>query len=201
MNARRLGIFGGSFDPIHVGHLYIANAVATRHELDLVLFLPVGFPAHRSTHAPAADRSAMVQLAIADNERFLLDDTALRQPGPVYTADTLPLLRERYPADRLSFIAGSDSLVNSPWRRFDEVLEALDRFYVVVRDQAPAETLAALLDAQPAHVAGRIEIVELPLVDISASAIRADVAAARSVRYLVPDQVIAYIAEQKLYRD
>lgn len=201
MSARRLGIFGGSFDPIHVGHLYVANAIATQQRLDLVLFVPVGSPAHRSTRAPAADRSAMVQLAIARNDRFAMDDTALRQAGPVYTADTLPLLHARYPADRLSFIAGSDSLVNSPWRRFDEVLEALERFYVVVRDQTPADALAALVAAQAQRVAERIEIVQLPLVDISASTIRADIAAGRSVRYLVPDAVIAYIAEHKLYRD
>ncbi|MDQ6780243.1 MAG: nicotinate-nucleotide adenylyltransferase [Candidatus Eremiobacteraeota bacterium] len=201
MSAHKVGVFGGSFDPIHVGHLYIANAIATQRQLDRVLFLPVGSPAHRSTHAPATDRSAMVQLAIAGNDRFALDDTALRQEGPVYTADTLPLLRARYAAQRLSFIAGSDSLVNSPWRRFEEVLEALDRFYVVVRAQAPADAIAALVDAQPPHLAARIEIVQLPLVHISASTIRADIAAARSVRYLVPDPVIAYIAEHKLYSD
>src|ERR1700694_2755996 len=172
MSSQRLGIFGGTFDPIHVGHLYAANVVLVQERLDRVLFLPVGDPAHRATHAPPEDRMEMARLAIADNIGFAVDDTALRQPGPVYTADTLPLLRKRFPNAAFSFIAGTDSLVRSTWRRLNEVIEALERF----------------------------SVLNVPLVDVSASAIRAAIAEGRPVRYLVTDPVLEYIEQRKLYR-
>jgi len=201
VSAARLGIFGGAFDPIHVGHLYVANAVCARAQLDRVLFLPVGEPAHRATHAPGADRRAMVALAIDDNPAFVLDETALQQPGPVYTADTLALLRQRYPDERFFFIAGTDALVHSKWRRLEEVLEALERFYVVAREQAAAAELQPLLSQLPRHLAERFLVLDLPLVDISASAIRDLVARGEPVRYLTPDSVARYIDEHSLYRN
>ena len=200
MSAPRLGIFGGTFDPVHLGHLYVANAVRAQAGLDSVLFLPVGEPAHRATHAAADDRAAMVQLAIADNPGFALDDTALRQAGPVYTADTLPLLRARYPDAAFSFIAGTDALVRSSWRRLEEVVTALERFLVVTRDQAAAAELAPVLAGLPENLARRFTVLDLPLVDVSASAIRASVARGLPLRYLVPDAVAHYIEERGLYR-
>lgn len=200
MSGPRLGIFGGTFDPVHLGHLYVANAVREQAGLDSVLFLPVGEPAHRATHAAADDRAAMVQLAIADNPGFALDDTALHQAGPVYTADTLPLLRQRYPNAAFSFIAGTDALVRSSWRRLDEVVTALERFLVVTRDQAAAAELRPVLAALPENLARRFSVLDLPLVDVSASAIRASVARGLPLRYLVPDAVAHYIEERGLYR-
>ncbi len=200
MTARRTGVLGGTFDPIHYGHLFIADAVRARARLDRVLFVPVGDPAHRAVHASGAHRLAMVQLAIAGNPAFALDTTALQQPGPVYTADTLALMRAAYPGDELNFIAGVDSLTVSRWRRLEEVASALARFYVVRREGTRTEDLAAIIGDLPKELQARFELLDLPLVDISASVIRERVAAAQPIRYLTPDDVGRYIDTQRLYR-
>ncbi|HXW50560.1 MAG TPA: nicotinate-nucleotide adenylyltransferase [Candidatus Acidoferrales bacterium] len=199
MNPERLGIFGGTFDPIHVGHLFVANAMLWQAQLDRVLFMPVGEPAHRRTHASPEARATMVRMSIEDNPRFALDDTALRQAGPVYTVDTMPLLRAAYPKALLSFIAGIDSLVASPWRRLDEVARSLERFFVVAREGASPADLQTILTALPQELAVRFAFVKLPLVDVSSTAIRSRVANGEPVRYLVPDSVAAYVHERGLY--
>jgi nicotinate-nucleotide adenylyltransferase len=196
----QLGILGGTFDPIHFGHLFIAEAVMTLAGLDRVLFLPVGDPAHRRAHAGAADRVAMVLEAIADNPKFILDETAVRQRGPVYTADTMPLLRSAYPGADLSFIAGADSLVDSPWRRLDEVAAAVRAFYVAAREGTPRTQVEPALSSLPPDLAGRFHFVQLPLVDVSSTAIRGRVAAAQPIRYLVPGAVERYIQAKGLYK-
>lgn len=199
MMREQLGIFGGTFDPIHVGHLFVANAVADHANLDRVLFVPVGDPAHRRTHASASDRAAMVKAAIAGNDRFAFDETALQQIGPVYTADTMPLLRAAHPAAEFSFIAGVDSLIASPWRRLEDVVTALRRFYVVVRHGTSETDLKTTLDALPSELAARFEFLRLPLVDVSSTAIRARLAKGEPIRYLVADVVERYIAERGVY--
>jgi nicotinate-nucleotide adenylyltransferase len=196
----RLGIFGGAFDPIHVGHLFVASAVAAEAGLDRVLFMPVGEPAHRSAVASPGARRAMVELAIHDEPRFALDETALRQTGPVYTADTMPLVRAAHPGAALCFIAGADSLVDTPWRRLDEVARELSAFYVVAREGSHQARLAPTLATLPAHLAERFVVLNLPLVDVSATIIRARVAEGKPIRYLVPDAVADYIATTKLYQ-
>jgi nicotinate-nucleotide adenylyltransferase len=198
--SERLGVFGGTFDPIHVGHLFVANAVAAQARLERVLFVPVGDPAHRRTHAPADDRAVMVKLAIEGNDRFAFDDTALRQPGPVYTADTMPRLRAAYPDAAFSFIAGVDSLVASPWRRLDEVVSALQHFFIVAREGAEERALDATLVTLPAELAKRFSFVRLPLVDVSSTAIRERVAKGMPIRYLVPDAVERHVEKMGLYR-
>jgi nicotinate-nucleotide adenylyltransferase len=196
----QLGVLGGTFDPVHVGHLFVADAVMACAALDRVLFLPVGDPAHRAVHASATDRTAMVIEAIADNARFTLDETALRQHGPVYTADTMPLLRQAHPDADFSFIAGADSLVASPWRRLDEVATALRAFYVVAREGTPERQLDATLSTLSPQLARRFVFLHLPLVDVSSSAIRERVSSQQPIRYLVPDAVEKYIQAKGLYR-
>jgi nicotinate-nucleotide adenylyltransferase len=196
----RLGIFGGTFDPIHVGHLFVANAVLWQAGLSRVLFMPVGEPAHRRTYASPEARTIMVRMAIQDNPRFALDDTALRQAGPVYTADTMPLLRATYPDAGLSFIAGVDSLVASPWRRLDEVVSTLERFFVVAREGADPSDLQAALGSLPQELASRFTFVKLPLAQVSSTTIRSRVARGEPIRYLVPDGAAAYIEEKGLYK-
>jgi nicotinate-nucleotide adenylyltransferase len=195
----RTGILGGTFDPVHFGHLFIAEAVRARARLNRVLFLPVGEPAHRGVYAPAAHRKAMVALAIAGNPKFELDDAALTQAGPVYTADTLPLLRKKYPRDEFHFIAGLDSLTVSTWRRLDEVAAALAAFYVVRREGSRAQDISAIIAHLPADLQTRFVIIDLPLVDVSATAIRERAKAGEPIRYLTPDAVVRYIESEKLY--
>jgi len=200
MKADRVGIFGGAFDPIHIGHLFVASAVASEAGLERVLFLPVGDPAHRTVHAPPQDRREMVALAIEGDPRFALNETAIRQPGPVYTADTMPLLRQAYPHAEFYFIAGADSLVDTPWRRLEEVAHNLQRFYVVAREGTDASRLAPTLATLPDDLAHRFVLLNLPLVDVSSTVIRQRVAQGKPIRYLVPDPVARYIEDKSLYK-
>jgi len=200
LSGERIGLLGGTFDPIHIGHLHLAQAVADVADLEKVLFMPVGSPAHRETHASAEDRKEMTQLAIARNSRFEFDDTALEQPAPAYTADTLKLLREKRPDDTFCFIAGIDSLVRSRWRRLDEVARSLEKFYVARREGVDVAELVPMLSDLAPELRARFEVVDVSLMDLSSTEIRALVKAGRSIRYLVPDVVAGYIADHSLYR-
>lgn len=200
MSGLRTGIFGGAFDPVHNGHVIMAEAARKAAGLDRVLFLPGGDPAHRQVHASAADRRAMVELAIRSNPRFALDDTALSQPGPVYTADTLQLLRSKYPHDELSFIAGADSLSRSVWRRLDEVAAALHRFYVVAREGVAAEEVARVVATVPPELRAKFQILGIPPVAISGTDLRARVAQGLSIDAFVAPPVAQYIERHELYR-
>ena len=198
--SERIGLLGGTFDPIHIGHLHLGQAVADVAGLDKVLFMPVGSPAHRETHASADERREMTELAIARNTRFEFDDTALVQPAPAYTADTLKLLRAKRPHDRFCFIAGIDSLVRSRWRRLDEVAAELDKFYVARREGVDVAELAPMLADLRPELRARFDVIDVSLMDLSSTEIRALIRAGRSIRYLVPDVVAGYIADHSLYR-
>jgi nicotinate-nucleotide adenylyltransferase len=200
VSAKRTGLLGGTFDPVHYGHLFIAEAVLAKANLDRVLFLPVGDPAHREVNSTAAERRAMVELAIAGNPKFALDATALEQRGPVYTADTLALLRKKLKTDEFYFIAGVDALTTSRWRRLEEVAAELARFYVVRRDGSFPEEMSAVLGDLPQSLYQKFEVMDVPLVDISSTVIRARVAAGLPIRYLAPDAVVDYIETNGLYR-
>jgi nicotinate-nucleotide adenylyltransferase len=196
----RTGIFGGAFDPIHVGHLHLAEAAADIAGLDSVLFVPVALPAHRDTHASPALRRAMTELAIAGNERFALDTTGLEQDGPAYTADTLALLRAKRPDDAFVFIAGIDSLTRSRWRRLDEVAAQLDAFLVARRAGIGDSELEQVLAGLTPQARARFQPIEVALMDVSSTAIRALIEKRRSIRYLTPDAVVEYIETNGLYR-
>jgi len=198
---RRTGILGGTFDPVHDGHLAIALGVLAAAPLDRVLFMPVGAPAHRETHATAADRAEMVRLALEGADpRLQLDATALDQPGPAYTADTLALARAALPEDSLFFIAGADSLAHSAWRRLDEVACAVERFYVVPRRGSSwADVERVLGDLNPA-LRARFVPLNLAIGDVSSSEIRSRVAAGQSIDGLVPESVARYIERRELYK-
>jgi nicotinate-nucleotide adenylyltransferase len=198
---KRLGLLGGTFDPPHYGHLLAAQEVAWRLQLECVLFLPARQnPLKRGApSSEAADRCAMVRLAIADNPRFALSQLDIDRPPPSYTVD---LLRHLQAADRLSelcFIVGADILPELPkWRAPDEVLR-LARLIVVNRPGSPDPDLDELELALPG-ARTRAEVVHIPGVDISAAELRARVRADQPIRYLTPPAVEAYIAAQQLYR-
>lgn len=198
---RATGIFGGGFDPIHNGHLFVAEAVREACGLDRVIFVPTRHGRHRTTPVATVDqRAAMVRLAIAANPAFAFDDSDLADDATGYTADLLPILRTRYPDDALSFIVGGDSLVRSRWNRLDEIIDALAGFVVAPRgDVTESELSAALADLEPERRA-KIRYVDLPLVAESATLIRGRLAEGRIVRYLVPEPVFRYIDERGLYR-
>jgi nicotinate-nucleotide adenylyltransferase len=196
-----IGIFGGSFDPVHNGHLFVADAVREACNLSRVLFVPTRTGNHRAGPLSPADvRADMIRLAIAANTSFALDNSDLGADATGYTADLLPKLAARYPNEELVFIVGGDSLVRSRWQRLEAILDSLSAFVIAPRgDVTHAELEAALADLAPERRA-KIAYLDLPLVAESATLIRARLAEGRSVRYLVPEPVFRYITENELYR-
>jgi nicotinate-nucleotide adenylyltransferase len=198
----KLGIFGGSFDPVHNGHLFVAEAVREACGLERVLFVPARSGRHRAAPAAAAAaaRADMIRLAIAANAAFAFDDSDLADDATGYTVDLLPRLAARYPGEELTFIVGGDSLVHSRWNRLDAILDRLAAFVIAPRgDVTETELDGALADLGPERRA-KIRFLDLPLVAESATLIRARLAEGRSVRYLVPEPVYRYINESGLYR-
>ncbi len=196
-----IGIFGGAFDPIHNGHLFVAEAVRDDLGLDRVVFVPTRNGAHRSEPvASTHQRATMVRLAIAANPAFAFDESDLAPEATGFTADLLPLLRRRFPDDELHFIVGGDSLVRSRWSRLETILQQLRALVVAPRgDVTVAELDSALADLAP-ELRAKVRMLDLPLVAESATLIRSRLGAERSVRYLVPEPVYRYIEEWKLYR-
>ena len=196
----RLGIFGGTFDPIHNAHLFVAESARALERLDKVLFVPTGNQHYRDgAHASIEHRCAMILGAIATNDGFGLDESDLRQDATGYTADLIPRLRERYPDASFTFLIGADSLVNTAWVRFDEVLDSLERFAIAPRPGVRADALGRVLEAVPARLRERVSSLNVPEVPISSTAIRALVAQGRTARYLVPEPVWQYVVTQRLY--
>jgi nicotinate-nucleotide adenylyltransferase len=193
--ARRIGIMGGTFDPIHHGHLVAASEVADRFELDQVVFVPTGHPWQKAgvVVSPAEDRYLMTVIATASNPRFMVSRVDIDRDGPTYTVDTLRDLRAEYgPAAELFFITGADALERIlSWKDADEVFK-LAHFVGVTR---PGFELSA------AHLPDdAVSLVQVPAMAISSTACRSRVAAGNPVWYLVPDGVVQYIAKRNLYR-
>jgi nicotinate-nucleotide adenylyltransferase len=189
-----LGLFGGSFNPPHVAHLALAEACADAAGLDCVLWAPAPSPPHKRAAglAEPEHRLAMTRLAIAGNARFEVSDIEFRRPGPHYTVDTLRVLRDEHPGADFALIVGGDSLAGfASWHEPEEILR-LARLIVYRR---PGTDLA---DIAP-DILARTTVVDGPALDLSASELRARIAAGRSVRYLVPDAVLSYLAEHSLY--
>ncbi len=197
----RLGIFGGTFDPVHNAHLFLAESARLLENLDKVLFAPTKEHKHyrNSAQVDAAHRCAMVLAAIEDNGGFALDETDLRHDATGYTADLIPLLKKKYPKADFTFIIGADSLANSTWERFDEVLEQLERFVIAPRIGVRPEALQRVIAAVPKGLRDRIATLNMPELTESASLVRSLLSQGRSVRYLVPEAVWQYIVAHHLY--
>lgn len=189
----RIGVFGGTFDPPHHGHLIVAADVYAALELDRVVLVPSAVPPHKAetVQAPAETRLEMVRAAVRGDPRFEVDDLELRRPGPSYTVDTLRALQDRYPGAELFFVVGADNVPElSSWREPEEVVR-LARIVAVARG---CESIDA--DAPFPFLS-----VPVARVEISATEVRRRVAEGRSIRYLVPDAVCAVVAREGLYRD
>jgi nicotinate-nucleotide adenylyltransferase len=197
----RLGIFGGTFDPIHNAHLFLAESARTLENLDRVLFVPTKEQKHyrNSAQEDVAHRCAMILAGIEGNAGFALDESDLRADATGYTADLLPLLKKKYPKATFTFIIGADSLANSPWERFDEVLEQLERFVIAPRIGVRPEALQRVIAAVPKSLRERIATLNMPELTESATLVRTLLSQGRSVRYLVPEAVWQYIVAHGLY--
>lgn len=201
---RRIGLYGGSFDPIHIGHLIVARAVAEQMSLDRVLMLPAAQPPHKSPDqlAPAEHRAEMVRLAVANEPLFAMDRWDLDRPGPAYTLDTVRHFREMLgPQTEFFWIIGSDSLRELPtWYRVAELVESCRIVTAARRESGPLDWDAfrpLLKDAQIRRL--EESVLATPTIDVSATEIRARVRAGRSIRFLVPEVVGDYIHRTGLY--
>lgn len=197
----RLGILGGTFDPIHFGHLLAAEVTREHLRLDWVLFAPAAQPPHKQEQpvSPVEHRVAMVWRAIVDNLYFVLSRVDVDRPGPHYTLDTVRLLRAEYATDaeETYLIIGSDSLAQLPtWHEPLQLIQ-LCRLAVVTRPYHPVD-IAALESALPG-ITERVDWVKMPALDIASSDLQRRVRNGRSIRYQTPEAVVRYIAEHRLY--
>ena len=184
----KLGIYGGTFDPIHNGHLILAREALEQLQLDRVVFIPAAASPHKreqTTAAPAA-RLEMLQAAVEGEPRFEVSDVELRRPPPSFTVDTIEELQRREPHSEIYYLIGSDNLPRlETWHRFED-LQKLVRFVVLTRGAEPIDERYTTIRR---------------LIDVSATDIRNRVATGRSIRYLVPASVAEIIRRHQLYKD
>jgi nicotinate-nucleotide adenylyltransferase len=200
----RLGLLGGSFDPVHYGHLILAECCREQCRLDAVWFVPAAVPPHKQsqTLSAPADRIEMLKLAIGGHEAFDVYAGEIERGGVSYTVETLQRLHDDQPDRELFFLMGADSLADLPnWREPDRIC-ALAIPVVVRRAGAPEpddSVLSRLMPPQRLEIA-RQHRVEMPTIDLSSSDLRRRVAASQSIRYRTPRAVEKYIEAQRLYQ-
>lgn len=197
----RVGIMGGTFDPIHYGHLVAAETVRIEFQLAKVLFIPTGNPPHKQEKKISAAelRFEMVKVAIADNPSFEISRMEIDRKGPSYTVDTLRALHGDYPDSSLYFITGTDALREIFfWRESDEILK-LTNFIAASRPGFEAQDFLDQALKEHPEVAGRISLLEVPALAISSTDIRARVSRGQSIRYLLPEAVCRFIEDKALY--
>jgi nicotinate-nucleotide adenylyltransferase len=195
----RLGIFGGAFNPPHLGHLILAQEAHSQLGLDTVVLVPFGEPAHRQLeHDPGPEeRLRMCEYAIDGDARLGVSRIEIDRPGPSYTVDTLRSLRERTPGDDLFMLIGGDQAASlASWREPEQVL-SLAVVAVAERDQWRREEIADRLGSLCSP--DRIAFFDMPRIDISSTLVRRRAAEGRPIRYLVPDKVANHIGAQSLY--
>lgn len=198
----RIGVFGGTFDPPHLGHLILAEMAREQLRLDRLLFLPAARSPLKPEARMAADhhRAAMLDLALAHMSEFELDLTDLERPGPSYTVDSLRLLREAYgPEPAFFLLVGEDSLADFPRWRAPEAIVGAARLAVFDRPGYRADEAA--LEAAVPGIRERIDRIEGPRIGISATGLRKRIRQGRSIRFQVPWVIESYIQEQGLYWD
>ena len=202
MGKKRVGIFGGTFDPIHMGHLIVAETIMDEFHLDKVVFIPAAVPPHKLDKqiSPAKHRYMMTMLATCSNPRFQVSDMEMHRQGPSYSRDTLAQLLEEHGRDtEFYFIVGADSVENlHTWNRIDELL-TMCHFIGASRPgcmpdmEKIAQRFGSLVE--------KIHCLETPELEISSTEIRHRVGQKRTIRYIVPETVEQYIYKEKLYLD
>ena len=197
----KMGILGGTFDPVHNGHIELAREVAKRLGLCGVIFIPTGQPWFKAgeTITAAEWRVAMLKLALAGNSLFSVSEIEINRPGPTYTVDTIRKLKWQLPGEELYFILGWDNLKDlSRWNEPKELI-SMCRLAVVPRFGSQAPDLDALEKSLPG-IRGQVEMLDGPHINISSSEIRLRVATGLSIKDMVPQPVAGYISEHGLYR-
>ena len=197
----RIGIFGGTFDPPHVGHLILAEECRTQLNLDLLLWVVTDNPPHKryANVSPIEQRVQLVQMAIQGNPSFVLSRIDIDRPGPHYAIDTVRLLREEYPGAELYYLMGGDSLHDLPaWNRPQDFIKTCDGIGVMRRhaDNVDLESLDKVLPG----ISKRVSIVEAPILEISSKQVRQRIMEKMGYRYYLRDAVYQVINELGLYQ-
>lgn len=199
----KIGILGGTFDPVHLAHLLLAETCREECGLDQVRLLPASNPPHKQgeTISPAKQRIAMLEFAVAGFPEFVVDRREIKREGLSYTWQTLTEFRDEFPDDELFFLMGSDSLRDLMTWKNPETIAELATLVAVNRGPISEEQMNAYLEPLPEVIRKAIRFVQMPAVDISASEIRDRARAGRSLRFLTPRPIERYIVEQGLYRE
>lgn len=204
MSARKkIGIMGGTFDPIHIGHLLIAEQACQQFQLDKVLFMPAGNPPHKRNREGGASneqRIEMTRMAIAGNPHFELSLMEMNETGYSYTYITLEKLKEKHPDTEYFFIIGADSLYDFKGWAKPERICACATILVATRNHTDEKLLDYELQMNSSWFHGRFEKLVIDNIDISSQQLRKWVREGKSIRYYTPDSVIAYISDQNIYR-
>lgn len=201
-NLSRIGIMGGTFDPIHFGHLVLAETVRETMKLDRILFIPTGDPPHKKEKnvTSAKERMQMVELAIGDNPDFFCSDMEVNRQGYSYTVDTLERLREEYgDGCQLFFITGADAIIEILSWKDVERIATLCTFVAAARPGTDQEKLSEFLGDLPSYLHNKVHVIPVPALQISSTDIRKKAASGQTIRYLLPANVARYIKENSLY--
>ncbi len=198
---KKVGILGGTFDPIHTGHLILAETACEAFSLDYVLIMPNGNPPHKpgQVNASMTQRTRMAELAASDNDHFRVSDFEKTPQDYHYTYETLEFLTQEHPDTDYYFILGADSLVHfHTWKEPERICKCC-RILAATRDRMETSVLKKHMERLALEMGACIEPLETPNIDISSNMLRERVRKGRSIRYYVPDTVEAYIREQGLY--
>ena len=198
----KIGILGGTFDPVHWGHLFLAEVAREAVNLDIVYFLPAKIPPHKKkAHAMAEDRLAMLEMAIAENPHFAIAFWDLNRETPAYTYQTINEIKKCFPEDELYFIVGGDSLRDfGTWVNPEEIIK-LARIVGASRPGYDSRNLLTKINRRYPFTKDRISELEVPALAISSTDIRTRVKNNKSIRYLLPDEIRLFIKDNKLYQN
>ena len=197
----RIGIFGGTFDPPHLGHLILAAEAHFQLELDRLLWVLTPVPPHKMGRVITSpdDRLAMVEAAISKDARFEISTVEIDREGPHYAIDTVQLLREEHPKDELIYLVGGDSLQQlNTWHRPIDFIQACDALGVMHRPDNPLDM--GQLESQAPGITAKIQFLEAPLLEISSRVLRRRINQGEPYQYYLPQEVITVIEARKLYR-
>lgn len=198
---KKYGIFGGTFNPIHYGHLMICEYLKEELNLDKVIFIPTGSPPHKDLDVSAKDRYEMVKLAISSNPSFEISDIETNRVKLSYTVDTVKELKKIYKEEKLYFLIGLDTLFElKTWKKIEELSKEIE-FVVALRPKyIDIEKINRELKFLQENYNTKVEIIHTPLYEISSTELRERIKDKKSVKYLIPEKVVNYIKESGFYK-
>jgi nicotinate-nucleotide adenylyltransferase len=197
----RIGIFGGTFDPPHLGHLILAEEAKYQLHLDTVLWVLTPLPPHKQnqTITPVEKRISMVRISIEDNESFIFSDVEIKKPPPYYSVDTVDLLRKNNPKAKLIFLMGADALRGlTKWKQVDAFVKTCNEIGVMLRPGTKLDL--SILEKEIPDVIPKLRFIHAPMIEISSHEIRRRIIAGEPVRYFLKKEVYGFIKGKHIYK-